>query len=309
MKKCAVIINPTSGNGKGLEKINDIKKTLDSYNYKYQIFITGYKGHAKEIVTDLRRVGLVISIGGDGTFNEVMQGNFLRKRKILLAHIPFGTANDVGAMYGYTKDLITNLKLALDGVVKKIDICTINGIPFTYCAAFGKLTNVSYETPKNLKKRFGYLAYVIKGLKEINNKTKLYDIRYNVNGEIDTSKVSFVLISNANRIAGINNFYDNIYLDDNRFEVLFCNLVDKKDIVKAVLNFSKTDISKISGFKFYKTSKLDLEFSNIISKAWSIDGEEFPDKVLDYKIRIVRNIKVLIPKKNVDKLFIGGKND
>lgn len=309
MKKCAVIINPTSGNGKGLEKIEEIKKTLNNYNYKYEIFITGYKGHAKEIVTNLKRFSLVISIGGDGTFNEVMQGNFLRKRKLLLAHIPFGTANDIGAMYGYTKDLITNLKLALDGVIKKIDICTINGIPFTYCAAFGKLTNVSYETPKDLKKRFGYLAYILKGLKEFNNKTKLYDIRYKVGDEIDIEKVSFILISNANRIAGINNFYENIYLDDNRFEVLLCNITNKKDIFKTVINLSKTDISKVPGFKFYKTNKLDLEFSNIISKAWSIDGEEFPDKVLEYKIRIVRNVKVLIPKKNVDKLFIGGKND
>ena len=304
MKKCVVIVNPTSGKGAALKKINKIKAVIEEYNYKYQMFITDYVGHAKEIVANLDKVDLVISIGGDGTFNEVMQGNFQRKNKLLLTHIPFGTANDVGAMYGYTKNIIRNLKMALEGKVKKIDICTINGIPFTYCAAFGKLTNVSYETPKKLKRKFGYLAYLIVGLKEINNKTKLYNIKYTIDDETIIDKYSFLLISNANRIAGINNFYDNIYLDDNQFEVLFCNLTKKKDMVKTILHLSKKDITKVPGFKFYKTNNLKIEFDALPTKGWSIDGEELQDKSLTYEIKIVHNIKLLLPEKRLDKLFL-----
>ncbi len=304
MKKCAVIVNPTSGKGVALKKIKQIRMVLDEYNYKYQMYITEYVGHAKEIVINLEKVDLVISIGGDGTFNEVMQGNFLRKNKLLLTHIPFGTANDVGAMYGYGKNIIKNLRMALEGEVKKIDICTINDIPFTYVAAFGKLTNVSYETPKKLKRRFGYLAYLITGLKEINNKTKLYNIKYKVNGETLINKYSFVLISNANRIAGINNFYDNIYLDDNQFEVLFCDLTKKKDMIKTILHLSKKDITKAPGFNFYKTNKLIIEFDDVPNKGWSIDGEELQDKNLKYEIKIVRNVKVLLPSKRLEKLFL-----
>lgn len=307
MKKCAVIINPTSGKGAALKKIKQIRTVLDEYNYTYEMFITEYEGHAKEIMINLNKVDLVISFGGDGTFNEVMQGNFLRKSKLLLAHIPFGTANDVGAMYGYKKDVIKNLRMVLDGVVKKIDICTINDIPFTYCAAFGKLTNVSYETPKKLKKKFGYLAYLISALKEINQRTKLYDIKYTIGKDVYYDKASFILISNANRIAGINNFYENIYLDDNKFEVLFCNLTSKKEIVKAILKLPKNDISKIPGFKFYKLSKLEIELNQKPLKNWSIDGEKLNDDSIKYNIKIVRNVKVLIPDKNINNLFIGEK--
>ena len=309
MKKCAVIVNPTSGKGVALKKIKQIRMVLDEYEYKYQMYITEYVGHAKEIVMNLEKVDLVISIGGDGTFNEVMQGNFLRKSRLLLTHIPFGTANDVGAMYGYGKNIIKNLRMALEGEVKKIDICTINDVPFTYVAAFGKLTNVSYETPKKLKRRFGYLAYLITGLKEINNKTKLYNIKYKVNGETLINKYSFLLISNANRIAGINNFYDDIYLDDNQFEVLFCNLTKKKDMIKAILHLSKNDITKAPGFSFYKTNKLTIEFDDIPSKGWSIDGEELKDKNLKYEIKIIRNVKVLLPTKRLEKLFLEKVND
>lgn len=304
MKKCIVIINPTSGKNKKLKQLAQIGKTLNEYGYSCDILLTQYKGHATEIIKTIDYADLVISVGGDGTFNEVMTGNFKRKERILLAHIPLGTANDIGAMYGYKKDIIENLKLLLNGEIKDIDICTINGTPFTYCAAFGKLTNISYETPKPMKKKYGYLAYLIYGLKEIQGKTKLYDIKYKIDDKEYTNKVSFILISNANRIAGINNFYDNVLLDDNRFEVLFCNLVTKREIIKAIYHLTKSDITKVPGFSFHKVSNLNIEFSKLPSRGWSIDGEEYNKNDLVYQINIVRNVKLLIPQKNIDKLFL-----
>lgn len=78
--------------------------------------------------------------------------------------------------------------------------------PFTYVAAFGKFTNVSYETPRWLKKRFGYFAYLLGGLKELKGKTNLYSLKYEINGKVQEGKYSFILISNANRIAGLITF-------------------------------------------------------------------------------------------------------
>jgi len=304
MKKCIVIINPTSGKNKSAKKIKQFENVLNEYEYEAEVYLTEYKSHATAIVENIDTADLVISVGGDGTFNEVMQGNFKRKEKLLLAHIPTGTANDIGAMYGYKKNIISNLRLLLDGAEKNIDICTINGLPFTYCAAYGKFTNISYETPKKLKKKFGYLAYLIEGLKEIRGKTKLCDIHYTVDNKVYSDKFSFILISNANRIAGINNFYENVLLDDNKFEVLFCNLTTKKDIISAIYHLTKTDITRVPGFSFYKVDNLEIEFVITPKKGWSIDGEELEEKTEKYKIEIVRDIKILIPKKNIKKLFL-----
>ncbi len=303
MKKCVLIINPTSGRNRKINNINLLNKTLNEYDYNLEIRYTEYKGHATEIVKNLENTDLVISIGGDGTFNEVMIGNFERKNRILLAHLPYGTANDIGAMYGYKKNLIKNLKLLMEGSVKDIDICTINGTPFTYCAAFGKLTNVSYETPKPMKKKYGYLAYLIYGLKEIKGKTKLYSIKYTIDNEEYQGNYSFILISNANRIAGINNFYENVLLDDNKFEVLLCNLTTKKEIINAIYHLAKSDITKIKGFEFYKVSNLKIFFDELPTTNWCIDGEKYECLSDEYKIDIIRNVKLLLPKKNIKKLF------
>lgn len=304
MKKTIIIINPHSGRKHKKIDLVEIEKLFNKYEYDVKILFTNYRGHAKEIVKNLEQVDLVVSVGGDGTFNEVMTGNFNRKERLLLAHIPLGTANDIGTMYGYSKSLLKNFKLLLKGSIQKIDICTINDKPFTYVAAFGKFTNISYETPRWLKKRFGYLAYLIEGLKEIGGKTKLYHLKYEVDGKTYEGNYSFILISNANRIAGINNFYNNIKLNDNAFEVLFCTINHRKDIIKNLYSLTKTDISNAPGFSFYKTNNLKIKFDKTLDKAFSVDGEELEDKNRNFEIKIVRDVEILIPNKNVSKLFL-----
>ena len=300
--KCVLIINPNSGRKHFINK-DKIIKIFSKHNYDLDIIYTQYKGHAKEIVENIN-ADLVVSVGGDGTFNEVMCGNFNRKKRILVSHIPIGTANDIGVMYGYTKSLYKNIELLLSGSVKSIDICTINDRPFTYVAALGKFTNVSYDTPRHLKKSFGYLAYLIEGLKELKNPTIKYDIKYIIDGVEHKTKSIFMLISNANRIAGINNFYHDIKLDDELFEVLFCTLSDRREIIKSLYHLKDGDISTLKGFNFYKTNNLKIIFDKPLSKGWSVDGEELLDKANEFEVKIVKDVKILIPNKNIDKLFV-----
>lgn len=300
--KCILIINPNSGRKHFINK-DKIIKIFSKHNYDLDIIYTKYKGHAKEIVENID-ADLVVSVGGDGTFNEVMSGNFNRKERILVSHIPIGTANDIGVMYGYTKSIYKNIELLLSGSVKSIDICTINDRPFTYVAALGKFTNVSYDTPRHLKKSFGYLAYLIEGLKELKNPTIKYDIKYIIDGVEYKTKSIFMLISNANRIAGINNFYHNIKLDDELFEVLFCTLSDRREIIKSLYHLKDGDISTLKGFNFYKTNNLKIIFDKPLSKGWSVDGEELLDKTNEFEVKIVKDVKILIPNKNIDKLFV-----
>ncbi|UKI26966.1 MAG: hypothetical protein L6V91_09730 [Bacilli bacterium] len=152
MKKCLVVYNPNSGKYNKEITLPKIEKVLNSYNYEVTIEMTKSKGDATAIVANYPKCDLIVSIGGDGTFNEVMTGNFKRKDRVILCHLPSGTTNDVGAMWGYGKNIINNLKLALEGEIKRIDICTINDRPFVYSAGFGKFMNIPYETPRELKK-------------------------------------------------------------------------------------------------------------------------------------------------------------
>lgn len=307
MKKCLVVYNPNSGKYNKEVTLPKIEKILNEYDYFVIIEKTKYKGDATSIVANIDKCDLIVSIGGDGTFNEVMTGNFMRKDRIVLCHLPSGTTNDVGAMWGYGKNMLNNLKLALNGKVKRIDICTINDKPFVYSAGFGKFMNIPYETPRELKKRIGHLAYIREGARDFFRKVKLYDITYEVDNEKYRGLFSFALITNANRVAGINNFYKDIKLDDNKFEVLLCNITKLKDIVKTLYFFALYDASKIPGFYFYQTDNIKIKFNSPLKKPLCIDGESFDDMSGSYNIKIDHNVYVLMPKKNINSLFVEKK--
>ena len=309
MKKCLVVYNPNSGKYNKEVTLPKIEKILNEYDYSVIIEKTKYKGDATSIVANIAKCDLVVSIGGDGTFNEVMTGNFMRKDRIVLCHLPSGTTNDVGAMWGYGKNMLNNLKLALNGKVKRIDICTINDKPFVYSAGFGKFMNIPYETPRELKKRIGHLAYIREGARDFFRKVKLYDITYEVDNEKYRGLFSFALITNANRVAGINNFYKEIKLDDNKFEVLLCNITKLKDIIKTLYFFALYDASKIPGFYFYQTDNIKIKFNSPLKKPLCIDGESFDDMSGSYNIKIDHDVYVLMPSKNVNNLFVNDKKE
>ena len=212
-------------------------------------------------------------------------------------------------MYGYGKNLLRNLKLLLNGSVKCVDVCTINDRPFTYSAGTGKFVNISYETPRELKKKYGYLAYLIEAVKDFRGPTRLYDITYNVDGKTISGKFSFLLISNANRIAGIQNFYKEVKLNDNKFEILLCDATLKKDIAKGFYKIKTADITKVPGFYFYRTNKFKITFNDSELPVWSLDGEKYKSDTNTYEIKIVKNIKLLIPNKNIKKLFLEEQNE
>lgn len=305
MKKCVLIYNPNSGLIPRENILNKLKKIVNSYDYSCDVYLTNHKGHTSEIVSSLPDdTSLVISIGGDGTFNEAMTGNFKREKKLVLAHLPSGTTNDIATMFGYGKSIINNLKLTLEGKIQNIDICTINGKPFIYSAGFGKFMNIPYDTPRSLKKRIGYLAYLTEGAKSLNEKTELYDITYEIDGITSRGLYSFLIVTSANRIAGIKDFYKDIKLDDDKFEVLMCNVTNKLDIIKDLYLLTKYDATRVPGFSFYKTNNIKITFNTPLKKSWCIDGEELNQVDNSYEIKIKNNIKILMPTKNIDKLFI-----
>lgn len=308
MKKCTIIYNPHSGRKVKSNFLATYVDILLDNDYDPEVIFSKYKGHIKKIVKELPECDLVISIGGDGTFNEAVTGNLQREKPLLLSHIPVGTTNDIGAMFGYGNDIVANLKRLLSGEERIIDICTVNDKPFVYVAGFGKFMTLPYETSRVDKKNLGHLAYVKEGVKAFFKYTKLHELTYRVNGEEFKGLFSFILISNANHIAGIKNFYDNVYLDDGKFEVLFCNITRRLDIIKSLLYLKTSDITKVQGFYFYKTNKLEIEFPEEIGK-WCVDGEELEEKTTTYKIEMNRSIRVMMPKKNIDKLFIKDKKN
>jgi YegS/Rv2252/BmrU family lipid kinase len=100
------IVNPNAGNGKGRKDWSRISDILAKNDIRFSVKNTQRKGHATEFTRELIAGGYrkIISIGGDGTLNEIINGIFTQDRcpstEILLSLIPVGTGNDWGRMFG-----------------------------------------------------------------------------------------------------------------------------------------------------------------------------------------------------------------
>lgn len=302
MLKCVVIYNPNSGKLTNRNEIKKIYKILENYGYDTEIIYTEYKGHAKELTKKFKDVDLLLCAGGDGTLNEVISGNIERKHPILLGHLPLGSVNDVAHMYGMSNNTLKNITMLLNGAEKNIDVCLLNDNPFVYVACIGAYVDISYATPRKLKEKYGKLAYVIYGIQQLKQNLQFYNVEYEVNGQTYQKQFSFIFITNSSRVGGVNNIYDDVKLDDNKFEVLMCDIKSKWDILKAVHYIKRRDMNDIPGFTYFKTDKIKLKFDEVPA-SWCIDGDELTHNEKEFEIKINKSNHMLLPTKNIEKLF------
>ncbi len=297
-------MNPESGKKKKITSYKEFYDLLRKYGYDLDIIFTKAQGDAKNIIQALDNdIDLVISAGGDGTLNEIVSGNLLREKKLVIAPLPMGSTNDVGNMYGLSSTVFNNLEKLLEGKAKKVDICKINDTPFVYVACLGDYIDMAYATPRSLKKRYGKIAYILYGLKQFRESINQYDIKYKVDGKEYSGTYSFIFISNSSRIAGQPDVYYDVKLDDNMFEVALANIKSKKEMLKTLVLISTLDIKKIPNMTYYRTNNFEIEFLQKPKSSWCIDGEEYKINELKFVFGVEQSMKMLVPKENIKKLF------
>lgn len=106
--KWLVVVNPMASIGKGEKDWPEIQQLLVSENIDFEFVKTEYHEHAIQLVRDLiteKGYKKIISIGGDGTNNEIINGIFTQKRfpttEITMGVIPVGTGNDWRRTFGF----------------------------------------------------------------------------------------------------------------------------------------------------------------------------------------------------------------
>ena len=303
MKKCVIVYNPKSGVKSPFKNINNYGKIFKKYDYETELIETKCRGDATRILQEIKEADLVLVAGGDGTLNEAIEGNLKRTKPLLIAQLPFGTQNDVAHMYGLTNNVFGNLELILSGVNKNIDVCLLNNKPFIYVACIGSYVDIAYATPRKLKEKYGRLAYILYGIKKLKETFHQFSIEYEVNGKKYNGEYSFIFVTNSNRVAG-SYIYNDIKLNDSKFEVLMCKVKNRWDILKALHYLKRRNMNDLPGFfKYYKTDKFKLKFSEIPSCSWCVDGDEYKHNTNEFNFGVTNEMPMLVPKKHVKKLF------
>lgn len=98
MSHARLIVNPAAGAGRTAKKWPQIMGLLKSIGLRFEHDLTEAKGHAIELANSAAKKGykLVVSVGGDGTINEVVNGLYDAGSTgdIMLGIIGTGTGSD-----------------------------------------------------------------------------------------------------------------------------------------------------------------------------------------------------------------------
>jgi len=111
------IVNLNSRTGKARKIWEELRQELDNRGVLYVLHETKYAGHAIEISRKLVRSAedtvKIVVLGGDGTFNEVINGA-RDYEKIEIGYIPTGSGNDLARGLGLSPVPMENLNRILD---------------------------------------------------------------------------------------------------------------------------------------------------------------------------------------------------
>ena len=120
--KWLVVVNPKASIGKAEKDWPEIKQLLVNEGIDFDFVVTEHQGHAISLVRDgITEKGYrkIISVGGDGTNNEVVNGIFTQDlvptNEITMGVMPIGTGNDWSRTFGFPLDYQQVAKIIKEG--------------------------------------------------------------------------------------------------------------------------------------------------------------------------------------------------
>ena len=275
-KRMMLLVNPNAGRGGYKAVLGGILQVFCADGWQPTVFFTRNAGDAPFLVEqNAANYDMVVCMGGDGTLSEVCAGMIRSgtSERVPIGYIPLGTANDVARTLGLSPRPLQAAKNLLKGQARPYDVGQFGADAFfTYVAAFGAFTEVSYETPQEAKQALGHMAYMLEGIRTLGKLTSYHAIVEYDDGVLDGDFI-FGGVTNSTSVAGLVKLDDHaVDLADGMFEVLLVrkpqDLLDLSDLVSAALSmdFSGPNIS------FLKSREVRIMFSDPV--AWTRDGED-----------------------------------
>ena len=283
MKKLLFIVNPNAGQRRINRYLSDIVAIFNQAGYHVEMFVTTAAGDATRVVAQRAMdQDLIVCAGGDGTFNETVNGLLRSHYRIPLGYIPCGSTNDFGASLKLSTNILQAARNIVNGTPTKYDVGRFNDRHFTYVASFGAFTRTSYSTPQNVKNALGHIAYLLEGIQEL-SQLRMEHIRLEADGKTVEGDFLFGAISNSTSVGGILTLReDQVDMGDGEFEILLVRAPKNLPELTACIQAVQSQRYNCSAITFFSAKEVRVTADPKMN--WSLDGEKEPGRE---KIRVV----------------------
>ena len=294
MKNMLLFVNPAAGRSEMHYQLMDVISRFTAAGYDVTCHPTQKPQDITEVIAERgERFDMIVTCGGDGTLNETVTGIMQLKHRPLLGYIPAGTVNDFATSLHIPKnipDAVTNI---IEGVPFSVDLGGFNDRYFTYVAAFGAFTKVSYATPHASKQALGRAAYILEGVRSLTDIRPIHVRAKTGDTEIEDD-VILGMVTNATSVGGFKALDDSIVkMDDGLNELILMRapkvLADYNAIVGALI---ARDF-KPDHFHILQSDSVTLDFD--VPVPWTLDGEYGGDTDHAVVINIPKPIRIMVP--------------
>lgn len=275
-KSLLVIVNPVAGRGMYRQGLGEALHILYSAGYVPTVRFTTRAGEAVDLAAEGgAQYDALCCLGGDGTLSDVVTGlmRVPAGQRPPLGYFPLGTANDVATTLRLPKnDPAAAARRMVESAPRPWDVGYMgSGRYFTYVAAFGAFTDVSYETSQQSKQALGHLAYLLEG---VNRLAKLphYQTRVELDGQALEGNFIFGGVTNSTSVAGLVKLDQNLVsLDDGLFEVSLVRFPDNLADMNKLM--AEVAARKYDGEMFSIRRSQSVRFIFAESVPFTRDGE------------------------------------
>lgn len=228
-----MIINPSAGQNDTI--LNKLNTVFHATGVSWDVSITHASGDATRYAREAssRGVDIIGAYGGDGTVMEVAHA--VQGGDVPMAILPGGTANLMAVELGIPKDLTQAARIAAgeNSSIKKIDMGQVGERYFMLRLGMGVEGEKVRLADRELKDRYGILAYTIAGLKAIKNAQKA-NYLVTIDGEEYEVEGLMCLIDNAGNlgIASVS-AAKNISVNDGLLDVIIARDAGFSSVVSA----------------------------------------------------------------------------
>jgi len=259
------VINPVAGRGKtrGVDSLLD--RLLREKNISYHIEITSKAFDAVRIAHEAAKTfDVVVSVGGDGTANEVANG--VIGTKATLGVLPAGSGNDFAKVLGMKDSVEDSVHQLINGPTKRIDSGTVkvedqasNGSSrrFVNSVGIGFDAIVAYEAQriKHLKGIPLYLLSIVRSLQKL----KPHPFQASFDGKQEIEDYTLVCVGNGNREGG--GFFVTPGADpsDGVFQVCTVKRVALLRALRILPTILKGEHRRFAEVKFFDSKSVKLE--------------------------------------------------
>lgn len=270
--KILFVMNPKAGTKKAQKYLTDILGEFCGAGHTVITHITAGSGDATQaVIRYAPDVNLVVCCGGDGTFNEVLNGVMRCGINLPIGYIPAGSTNDFAVSLKLPTQPIEAAQAILNGNPVRYDIGQFGTRYFSYVASFGAFTRASYATPQSVKNTLGHTAYILEGIQELSQIRPIH-VKLELDEEVIEDDFLFGAISNSTSVGGILTLDpQQVDMQDGKFEILLVRAPRKMAEIPECIQALSTQKYNCQMITFRSSSHVRVTADT--NMVWTLDGE------------------------------------